>query len=56
MTRHVLGLFQGQHGGKRFRRYISEHASRRGADIGVLLTALATVEQPNPSLETDPTC
>lgn len=40
MTRHVLGLFQGERGGKRFRRHISEHAHRPGADLSVLYHAL----------------
>lgn len=40
MTRHILGLFQGQRGGKRFRRHISEHAHRHGADLSVLYGAL----------------
>jgi tRNA-dihydrouridine synthase A len=40
MTRHILGLFQGERGGKRFRRHISEHAHRPGADLSVLYQAL----------------
>jgi tRNA-dihydrouridine synthase A len=40
MTRHILGLFQGQRGGKRFRRHISEHAHRPGAGLAVLYHAL----------------
>jgi tRNA-dihydrouridine synthase A len=40
MTRHILGLFQGQHGGKRFRRHISEHAHRPGAGLSILYHAL----------------
>lgn len=40
MTRHILGLFQGQRGGKRFRRHISENAHRPGADLSVLYHAL----------------
>jgi len=43
MTRHVLGLFQGQPGGKRFRRHLSEHAHRPGAGLEVLQAALAQV-------------
>jgi len=43
MTRHVLGLFQGQPGGKRFRRHLSEHAHRPGAGLDVLQAALAQV-------------
>ncbi len=54
MTRHVLGLFQGQPGGKRFRRHISENAHRAGAGLDVLLAALDTVVEPIG--ETDATC
>ena len=57
MTRHVLGLFQGQPGGKRFRRHISENAHRRGADLGVLSAALNMLDSSNnPTVETDTTC
>ncbi len=45
MTRHVLGLFQGQPGGKRFRRHLSENANRRGAGLDVLRAALATMDR-----------
>ncbi|MEY4642362.1 MAG: hypothetical protein RLZZ227_2356 [Pseudomonadota bacterium] len=44
MTRHILGLFQGQPGGKRFRRHISEHAHRRGAGLEVLHAAVASLD------------
>jgi tRNA-dihydrouridine synthase A len=40
MTRHVLGLFQGQPGARAFRRHLSENAHRPGAGVGVLLEAL----------------
>jgi tRNA-dihydrouridine synthase A len=53
MTRHVLGLFQGQPGGKRFRRHLSENASRRDAGLNVLLAALNTM---NPDLEIATAC
>ena len=39
MTRHILGLFQGQPGAKQFRRYISEHAHKADADIRILEAA-----------------
>jgi len=39
MTRHILGLFQGQPGAKRFRRYLSENAHRENAGIEILETA-----------------
>ncbi|WP_373082055.1 tRNA dihydrouridine(20/20a) synthase DusA [Zhongshania sp.] len=45
MTRHILGLFNGQAGGKLFRRHISEHAHRPGAGLEVLSDALAYVER-----------
>jgi tRNA-dihydrouridine synthase A len=40
MTRHVLGLFQGQPGARAWRRHLSEHAHRPGADARVLTAAL----------------
>jgi tRNA-dihydrouridine synthase A len=43
MSRHVLGLFQGCPGGRRFRRYIAEHAYREGAGADVLRAAAACV-------------
>ncbi len=44
MTRHVLGLFQGQPGGKLFRRHISQNAHLSRAGMDVLLTALNTMD------------
>jgi tRNA-dihydrouridine synthase A len=43
LSRHVLGLFQGCNGGKRFRRYIAENACREGAGIEVLRAAAKLV-------------
>ncbi|WP_152206986.1 tRNA dihydrouridine(20/20a) synthase DusA [Marinobacter changyiensis] len=43
ISRHLLGLFHGQPGGRQFRRYISENAHRPGAGIEVLEAALAKV-------------
>lgn len=40
MTRHILGLFQGQHGARLWRRYISENAHRSGAGVDVVHQAL----------------
>lgn len=40
MTRHIMNVFHGCHGGKRFRRHLSDHAHRVGADAGVLTDAL----------------
>ena len=41
VTRHVLGLFHGQPGARAWRRYLSEHACKSGADEAVLLKALS---------------
>jgi len=41
ITRHILGLFHGQRGGKKFRRLISEKAHQKDAGIEVLLEAIA---------------
>ncbi len=43
MSRHMLGLFQGQRGGKNFRRYISENIHKNGADTKVLVDALGYI-------------
>ncbi len=40
MTRHILGLFQGQIGAKHWRRYLSENAYKPNAGIDVILNAL----------------
>ncbi|HWV15193.1 MAG TPA: tRNA dihydrouridine(20/20a) synthase DusA [Cellvibrio sp.] len=40
MTRHILGLYQGLPGARRFRRVISEQAHKPGAGIDVLKRAL----------------
>lgn len=44
MTRHILGLFKGQNGGRLFRRHLSENAFRKNAGISVLEDALALAE------------
>ena len=41
ITRHMLGLFAGQPGARRWRRYLSEHGHRADADVNTLLSALA---------------
>ena len=43
MTRHVLGMYQGVKGAKQFRRHISEHAYKHGADAQVLADAFAFI-------------
>lgn len=40
MSRHILGLFQGLPGARKFRRYISEHAHLPGAGADTLLAAM----------------
>jgi tRNA-dihydrouridine synthase A len=39
ISRHIVGLFQGQVGARRYRRYISENAFKPGAGIEVLQKA-----------------
>lgn len=51
MTRHILGLFQGQPGARAFRRHISENASRPGAGVTVIREAMALVSA-EPALAT----
>lgn len=43
VTRHMLGLFHGQPGGRAWRRILSEQGNRRGAGLKVLDQALARV-------------
>jgi tRNA-dihydrouridine synthase A len=45
MTKHMLGLFNGQPGGRLFRRHLSENATRRGAGLEVLLEALVKISR-----------
>lgn len=45
ITRHLLGLFHGCAGGRRFRRHLSEQAHKPGADLQVLLDAMAQVPE-----------
>ena len=39
VTRHLLGLFQGQPGARKWRRHLSQHMYRSGAGIETLLAA-----------------
>ena len=41
LTRHVLGLFHAQPGGRAFRQVLSEQAPKAGAGMAVLERALA---------------
>lgn len=45
MTRHILGLYHGEPGGRVWRRVLSENAHRRGAGIEVVDQALAAVAE-----------
>ena len=44
IARHILGLYHGQSGGRRFRRILSDSARLRNAGPALLLEALAAVE------------
>lgn len=48
ITRHIMGLFHGQPGGRQFRRHISENAHRPGSGIEVVTDAMARVREPQP--------
>tara|TARA_R110002049_G_scaffold134756_12_gene294323 strand:- start:97 stop:1086 length:990 start_codon:yes stop_codon:yes gene_type:complete len=43
ITRHILGLYQGVPGARKFRRHLSENAYRKGAGVEVLEQAWALV-------------
>jgi len=43
ISRHILGLFNGMPGAKKWRRYISENAPPTGADINVIRNALKLI-------------
>lgn len=45
MTRHMLGLFHGAPGGRRWRRVLTEQGVRAGAGVEVVIAALAEVTQ-----------
>ncbi len=47
MTRHLLGMFQGQPGARAWRRHLSEHAHRAGAGVSVVERALDCVTAPS---------
>lgn len=49
VTRHLLGLFQGQPGGRRFRRHLSENGHRDGACLRVYDDALSLVPEREPT-------
>ena len=43
MTRHILNIFHGCHGGRRFRRYLSQHAHKPGAQAELIEQALEQI-------------
>ena len=45
ITRHMLGLFAGQPGARRWRRHLSEQAHRPGADAGILQSAAELLDR-----------
>jgi tRNA-dihydrouridine synthase A len=45
ITRHILGLFQGQRGAGAWRRYLSQHAHLKGAGIEVIQAALQLISE-----------
>lgn len=49
ITRHILGLFHGQPGARKWRRHLSEHAHLPGAGPEVLRQALALVPEKAPA-------
>jgi len=46
IARHMLGLFHGRPGARKWRRYLSENAPRAGGDHGILLRALEAMQPP----------
>jgi len=44
MSRHLLGLFRGQPGGKQFRRHLSENSHSANAGLDVIKEALGFVD------------
>jgi tRNA-dihydrouridine synthase A len=50
MTRHFVGAFHGVPGARAFRRHLAEHGVRAGADIEVLVDAIARVEERAPAI------
>jgi tRNA-dihydrouridine synthase A len=43
LTRHLVGLFQGEWGARAWRRVLSEQGNRDGADWDVVLRAIAAM-------------
>jgi tRNA-dihydrouridine synthase A len=51
VTRHMLGLYRGQRGGRAWRRFLTERATVAGAGPQVLHESLALVGQPVPDAQ-----
>ena len=45
ITRHILGLYQGVPGARKFRRHLSENAYKKNAGLNVLVDAFEKVRQ-----------
>lgn len=45
LTRHIMGIFLGQPGGKQFRRYLSEQGHKKDASVDVLKQAILMVNE-----------
>ena len=45
ITRHILGLYQGVPGARKFRRHLSENAYQKEAGLDVLVDAIKRVEE-----------
>ena len=52
MTRHILGLFNGQPGARQWRRTLSEKAHKPGAGLDVLDEALSAITAQPDATET----
>lgn len=52
ITRHLLGLFHGEHGGRAFRQVLSEGSHKPGADWSLIERALAPTELRTPRPDT----
>ena len=46
VTRHMLGLYQGQYGGRQYRRHLSEHAHKAESNADTLMEAMAFCAAP----------
>jgi tRNA-dihydrouridine synthase A len=53
ITRHILGLYQGVPGARKFRRHLSENAYRKDAGLEVLRDAFALVRDSGQRMAAD---